>query len=111
MVQQEIKRSGYDSMLPAGVVLTGGGALLPGIRKMAANILNMPVRIAQPEKMVGLTDQISSPAYATSVGLLNWGILFNETNQIAPERSGSSKRSNLKPKADGLKDWLKRILP
>ena len=111
MVQQEIKRSGYDSMLPAGVVLTGGGAQLPGIRDMAANILNMPVRIAKPEKMVGLTDQISSPAFATSVGLLNWGILFSETNQIAPERSGSSKRSNLKPKADGLKDWLKRILP
>ncbi len=111
MVQQEIKRSGYDSMLPAGIILTGGGAKLPGIQKMAASILNLPVRIARPEKMVGLTDQISSPAYATSVGLLNWGILFSETTQIAPERSGNGKRSSQKPKADGLKDWLKRILP
>lgn len=110
MVQQEIKRSGYDSMLPAGIVLTGGGSQLPGIRKMASKILNLPVRIAKPEKMVGLTDQISTPAYATSVGLLNWGILFSETNQITPERSGKSKLSS-KPKADGFKEWLKRILP
>jgi len=111
MVQQEIKRSGYDTMLPAGVVLTGGGANLPGIRNLAANILNLPVRIAQPEKMVGLIDQIKSPAYATSVGLLNWGILFSETNQIAPERPGIGKKSSLKSKADGLKAWLTRILP
>lgn len=111
MVQQEIKRSGYDSMLPAGVILTGGGAQLPGIRNLASKILNSPVRIAKPEKMVGLTDQISSPAFATSVGLLNWGILFSETNQIAPERSGKSRQSSLRPKADGFREWLNRILP
>lgn len=111
MVQQEIKRSGYDSMLPAGVILTGGGAQLPGIRSLASKILNSPVRIAKPEKMVGLTDQISSPAFATSVGLLNWGILFSETNQIAPERSGKSRQSSLRPKADGFREWLNRILP
>ena len=111
MVQQEIKRSGYDSMLPAGVILTGGGAQLPGIRNLASKILNSPVRIAKPEKMVGLTDQISSPAFATSVGLLNWGILYSETNQIAPERSGKSRQSSLRPKADGFREWLNRILP
>lgn len=111
MVEQEIKRSGYDSMLPAGVVLTGGGAQLPGIRKMAQDILNLPVRIAKPEKMVGLTDQINSPAYATSVGLLNWGILFSETTPSVPGRSGSGNKPPRTPKADGLRDWLKRILP
>jgi len=111
MVQQEIKRSGYDSMLPAGVVLTGGGAQLPGIRDLAAKILNLPVRIAKPDKMVGLTDQISSPAYATSVGLLNWGILFSETPQIGTlERSGSTPKSP-KTDAEGIRGWLRRILP
>ena len=111
MVQKEIKRSGYDSMLPAGVVLTGGGAQLPGMRDLATKILNLPVRVAKPEKMVGLTDQISSPAYATSVGLLNWGILFSETNQIAPERPGKSRQSSSRSKADGLREWLNRLLP
>ena len=112
MVQQEIKRSGYDAMLPAGVVLTGGGALLPGIRSLAARILNLPVRVAKPEKMVGLTDQINSPAYATSVGLLNWGILFSESNQIGiSNHSGDSLKSSKKPVADGLMSWLRRILP
>ncbi len=111
MVEQEIKRSGYDSVLPAGVVLTGGGSQLPGIQKLAEKILNMPVRIAKPEKMVGLTDQISSPAYATSVGLLNWGILFSETTPLNPNGTGVGKKSFRIPKAEGFLNWLRGILP
>jgi cell division protein FtsA len=77
-VLQEIKRSGYDGLLPAGVVLTGGTSLLPGIRKLAADVLGLPVRIAQPENLVGLVDQLYSPAYSTSVGLLHWALLMDE---------------------------------
>ncbi len=111
MVQQEIKRSGYDAMLPAGIVLTGGGAQLPGIRDLAANILNLPVRVARPEKMVGMTDQISSPVYATSVGLLNWGVLFSETHQVGTNERSGSPSNQRKSEAEGLKAWLRRILP
>lgn len=111
MVEQEIKRSGYDSMLLTGIVLTGGGALLPGIQKLAEKIFNLRVRIAKPEKMVGLTDQISSPAYATSVGLLNWGILFSETTLPDPHGISRGKSSFRSPKAEGLWKWLKGILP
>ncbi len=50
------------------------------------------------------------PAYATSVGLLNWAFYFQKQTRSL-QSVGNSKRSNLKPKADGLKDWLKRILP
>jgi len=74
MVQQEIKRSGVSGMLPAGLILTGGGSQLPGIRKLATQITGLPTRIGKPEKMVGLTDQISAPAFSTSVGLLQWAI-------------------------------------
>ena len=77
-VLQEIKRSGYDGLLPAGVVLTGGTSLLPGIRTLAADVLGLPVRIAQPENLVGLVDQLYSPAYSTSVGLLHWALLMDE---------------------------------
>ena len=63
MVLQEIKRSGYDGLLPAGMVLTGGTSNLPGIKHLASQTLGLPVRIAQPENMVGLVDQINSPAF------------------------------------------------
>ncbi len=80
-VLQEIKRSGYDGLLPAGVVLTGGSALLPGIKKLGAEVLGLPVRVAQPENLVGLVDQLYSPAYSTSVGLLNWALLMDDAIQ------------------------------
>jgi len=72
LLHQEIRRSGYDDLLPAGMVLTGGTSLLPGIRPLAAKILNMPVRVARPDNLLGLVDQLQSPAYSTSVGLLRW---------------------------------------
>ena len=67
---QEIKRSGYDGLLPAGMVLTGGSAALPGIKRVASQVLGMPVRTAQPENLSGLVDRLNSPAYSTGVGLL-----------------------------------------
>ena len=72
LVAAEIKRSGYDGLLPAGIVLTGGAARLPGIADAAARVLDMPVRISVPQGMTGLTDTLDSPAYATSVGLALW---------------------------------------
>ena len=58
LVLQEIKRSGYDGLLPAGMVLTGGSSQLPGMRTLASNVLGLPVRVAKPENLVGLTDQL-----------------------------------------------------
>ena len=72
MVLQEIKRSGYDGLLPAGMVLTGGTSKLSGIRSLASQTLGLPVRVAQPDHLFGLVDQIDSPAFSTSIGLLNW---------------------------------------
>ncbi len=75
---KEIKRSGYDALLSVGMVLTGGSSALPGIRDLASQVLGMPVRLAQPEGLHGLTDRLHSPAYATSVGLLRWAVRMNE---------------------------------
>jgi len=110
LVHKEIKRSGYDGMLPAGLVLTGGGSLLPGIRKLATRVTGLPARIGKPEKMVGLTDQISTPAFAASVGLLQWAILMSESNQLASEHSGKTKKP-LDVKADKIKSWFGKLLP
>lgn len=106
-VLQEIKRSGYDGLLPAGVVLTGGSSLLPGIRKLAGEVLGLPVRIAQPENMVGLVDQLYSPAYSTSVGLLHWAILMDDA--ILPKLSKTPPPPT--EMWSRIKDFIKRMLP
>ena len=69
---QEIKRSGYDGMLSAGVVLTGGTARLPGIRQLASSVMQLPVRLVEPPQLRGLVDRISGPEFSTTVGLLHW---------------------------------------
>ena len=112
LILQEIKRSGYDGLLPAGVVLTGGTSALPGIRQLATKVLGLPVRTAQPENLVGLVDQLKSPAFSTSVGLLHWAAALTEQDlspgRTRKQRAGKGEgRMNLDP----VKDWFKRLLP
>ena len=113
LIQQEIKRSGYDGLLPAGMVLTGGTSLLPGIRQVASNILGMPVRLAKPENLLGLVDNLSSPSYSTSVGLLYWAADLQEDMQ--PSSRGrplfSIRKGDNTIDLDKLKSWFKRLLP
>ncbi|MEO0564029.1 MAG: cell division protein FtsA, partial [Chloroflexota bacterium] len=70
MVHREIKRSGYDGLLRAGAVITGGGSQLPGLRDIAARSLGLPVRVGKPERLTGMADTLKNPSYSTSVGLL-----------------------------------------
>lgn len=109
MVLQEIKRSGYDGLLPAGMVLTGGSSLLPGIRNLASSVMGVPVRVARPENLHGLTDMLHSPAYSTSVGLLYWALLLSEAEPLRQRRSFLPKGSLID--ADKLLGFLKRLLP
>ncbi len=74
LILQEIRQSGYDGLLPAGIVLTGGSAQLRGIAQIAERVLNVPARVAGPKNVVGMVDPLQSPAYATSVGLLRWAM-------------------------------------
>lgn len=70
LVQAELRRSGYDELIPAGVVLTGGTAKMEGVVELAEEIFHMPVRLARPHGVSGLTDVINNPIYSTAVGLL-----------------------------------------
>ena len=108
---QEIKRSGYDGLLPAGMVLTGGVSALPAIRDLASDVLGMPVRIAQPENLTGMVDQLYSPAYSTGVGLLRWA-LNEEGNEVTSKRGRKSRKKGEKRMNLGAaKDLFKRLLP
>ncbi len=109
LVLQEIKRSGYDGLLPAGMVLTGGTAVLPGIRTLASRVLGIPVRVAQPEGLVGMVDKLHSPAFSTSVGLLRWATLMSEIGADAGQHRPLSKGGGLS--WENIKDWLRRLLP
>jgi cell division protein FtsA len=109
LVLQEIKRSGYDGLLPAGMVLTGGVSNLPGIRSLATEVMGLPVRIAQPENLIGLVDQLHSPAYSTSIGLLFWAMMMSETI-TTPHRGGPSLRGG-KMDLNGVWSFLRRLLP
>jgi cell division protein FtsA len=110
LVLQEVKRSGYDGLLPAGMILTGGTSALPGIRQLASRALNMPVRIAQPEGLTGLVDQLNSPAYSTSVGLLHWATAMQE--MAPPGGEGPRKaRPRTKGEPKAWKNIFKRLLP
>lgn len=85
LVIEQLDKAGLRG-LPAGVVLCGGTAQLGGIRRLAAEVFRAPVRVGTPTGMYGLTDQISTPAFATSVGLLKWGL--DQEFEPARERGG-----------------------
>lgn len=80
MVAEEIKKSKSAGLTPSGVVLTGGGALTVGIVDAAKRVLAMPVRVGKPTGISGLIDDIESPAFATSVGLLRYAQSLSETS-------------------------------
>jgi cell division protein FtsA len=109
LVLQEIKRSGYDGLLPAGMVLTGGSSALPGIRQLSSRVLGLPVRIAQPENLIGLVDKLQSPAYSTSVGLVNWAFKMNEFAPQVDRKRPSSKGGVFE--WENIKSFLRRLLP
>jgi len=91
--------------LPAGVVLCGGTAQLGGIRRLAAEVFHAPVRIGTSTGIYGLTDQISTPAYATSVGLLKWGL----DQEFEPSSGrGGLPLSNI---GSAVTNWLRNFLP
>jgi cell division protein FtsA len=106
MILREVKRSGYDGLLAAGLVLCGGTADLAGIKELANQVLRLPARVGSPHDLQGLTDVLESPAYATSVGLLMWGMRQTPKQEPEPRRirppSIAWKR---------LRDWFRAFLP
>jgi cell division protein FtsA len=73
MLKAELERSGQFGLLPGGLVLTGGGAKLLGLPELAAEILDLPVRVGVPIDVRGMADKVAGPSFATSVGLIKWG--------------------------------------
>jgi cell division protein FtsA len=73
LVLLELPGSDYESIVPAGIVFTGGSSNVPGLETLGRDITRLPVRVGMPGNIFGLTDSLRDPAYATGVGLLLWG--------------------------------------
>ncbi|MEK7135039.1 MAG: cell division protein FtsA, partial [Patescibacteria group bacterium] len=100
MVQKELKRVGKVSMLPGGVVLTGGGSRIPRLDKLAKKDLSLPVSRGVAQKILGPEEITQDPVFATALGLVIWG--FDETfNRVIIDNSDSSS----------FIGWLRNFIP
>ena len=88
LVQSALRHSGYEGLVPAGVVLTGGAANLRHLNTLAEEILHTPIRIGVPDGITGLTDTVSGSAYATGIGLLLWGQRYESGGEPEPLQQG-----------------------
>ena len=92
LVMLELPRSEYEALVPAGLVLTGGSSNLSGIDAVGRDITRLPVRVGTPIQMYGISDVLNNPAYATSVGLLLWGLKPKSTQTWRPHKFGVGVR-------------------
>ena len=88
LAHREIIKSGYEDLLAAGVVVTGGTAILEGVTELGEQVFNMPVRRGIPVGIGGLTDVVNSPLYATGVGLVLYGYK-NKSGRVFKKRDGN----------------------
>lgn len=107
LIYNEIQRSGYSGLPQTGLVLTGGSSQLPRFDELARDMLGVPVRVGAPGDLVGLSESLDSPPYATSIGLLRWGFRQRMSHgRMAP--NGLQPENTIYTR---VKNWLKAFLP
>ena len=73
LIRDELRRGGMESQIPAGIILTGGGAHLRGLPELTERVFNLPVRVASPRGLADMSEDVSQPEYSTAVGLVLYG--------------------------------------
>ncbi len=102
LILAELRRSGYENLIASGVVLTGGSSKMEGVVELAEEVFHMPVRLGEPQHVTGLIDVVRNPIHATGVGLLIYGHLSGQSNQL------NNFSRNEGPTMFGrVKDWIK----
>lgn len=109
-VDRELKKIGRSGLLPAGAILTGGGAKLNGIVEFAKQRLRLPVTVGYPIGITSITDRVNDLSFSTAIGLVQWGL--NEKPEMQMEHAGAGLLSRFSPQMDNVKDklmgWLGR---
>ena len=101
LVQAELRRSGFEDLVAAGIVLTGGSSKIEGLVELAEEVFHMPVRLGVPQYVTGLVDVVRNPIYATGVGLLLFGH-HNRDQRALDARLGKGLRGVW----DRMKGWF-----
>jgi cell division protein FtsA len=104
LIQAELRRSGYEELIPAGVVLTGGTSKMEGAVELAEEIFHMPVRVGSPQYARGLHDIIRNPIYATAVGLL----LYDAEEVREGSKQGRDAKGDGMTFVGRVREWLAR---
>lgn len=108
LINRELLRSGYESHVTAGIVVTGGSALLEGVPEVAEQVFNLPVRRGYPMEVGGLKDVVNSPMYATAVGLVLYGV---KQEQNKAEKFFRIRQNNIFNRvAMRMKRWFKEVI-
>ncbi len=94
LVRDELQRGGFAALIPAGLVLSGGGSHLKGLVEMAERMFNLPARLGIPRGLTGMPEELSQPEYATVVGLLIYG--------ARARRQASQRPANFVAKIKGM---------
>ncbi len=105
LIAHEIEKTHFHTLMASGVVITGGTCIMPGADQLASQVLNLPVRVGFPENITGLREMIYSPKYATSVGLVRYGITSNQgkLNFVGDDTNLFHKVSRR------MKDWMQNF--
>lgn len=101
LVKAELNRSGFQELLAAGLVLSGGSSLLDGIVELGEEIFDMPVRRGKPQGIGGLVDVVSSPVYATGVGLIRYAQRYCSRKPV-----GKAKKNLLSRIWESMRSWF-----
>ncbi|MBL8015155.1 MAG: cell division protein FtsA [Candidatus Doudnabacteria bacterium] len=109
LVRENLMQAGYQFKLPAGVVVTGGSAELPGVTAIAREVFGVPARVGTPRGLEGLVDDISSPAYAATQGLILYG-LTDEGFSAARTKPVTGKK-DVAGMADKVTKFFKNLIP
>ena len=105
LIAHEIEKTHFHTLMASGVVITGGTCIMPGADQLASQVLNLPVRVGFPENITGLREMIYSPKYATSVGLVRYGITSNQG-----KLNFAGDDTNLFHKVSRrMKDWMQNF--
>src|SRR5262250_3223580 len=100
LVREELRRSGFEEMIAAGIVLTGGSAKMEGAIELAEEVFHVPVRLGVPQSVQGLADVVRNPIFSTGVGLL----LYARDNALPARRGGSL--GNAKTVLERMRSWF-----
>ena len=109
MVNEELKKISRDGKLPAGIVLTGGGAKLPGVVEFVKKHLRLPTTLGKPQNITTVIDRVNDPSFATATGLVLWGGKYG--------RGGGAQFGNMlkgflgNQSVSKVRKWLKSFLP